>query len=190
VAPVLLLDRAAILSRAEALELLSLDAARPVCYVQLGAGNINQIEGLESSVIEWLHDSGFRVVLGRSPIALRRLGPTPADRVITDFPNARYFTAFDLAVLAGGYNSVNEAIAFGLPTIFIPNGATGTDDQARRCIRARSFGAFEVLDEVSRDAFLAAVECLRHAATEGGTRQNVSGVNGAVQAAKIIRALI
>lgn len=191
VAPVLLLDRDAALSRVDALQSLSLDVGWPVCYVQLGAGNINQIGDLEATVVEWLRDSGYRVVLGRSPIALRRLGPSSADRVITDFPNARYFNAFDLAVLAGGYNSVNEAIAFGLPAIFIPNGATGADDQARRCFRARSFGAFEVLEDVSRDAFMAAVSRLRHVAMgESEIDRSCPVVNGAVQAAEVIHGLM
>ncbi|EGV15963.1 glycosyltransferase [Thiocapsa marina] len=190
VAPVLLLDRDAALTRGEALESLALDVGRPVCYVQLGAGNINQIGTLESAVVGWLRDAGFRVVVGRSPIALRRLWPSSAERVITDFPNARYFNAFDLAVLAGGYNSVNEAIAFGLPAIFIPNAATAADDQARRCFRACAFGAFEVLEDVSREAFLAAVGRLCPAAFEGRIDQTVSCVNGAIQAAEIIHSLM
>lgn len=187
VAPVLLLDHQELMNRTDALQTLSLDAGRPVCYVQLGAGNINPIGELETIVIDWLHELGYRVVLGRSPIALRRQGISSADRVITEFPNARYFNAFDLAVMAGGYNSVNEAIAYRLPTIFIPNRATGADDQFRRCFQAQQYGAFEVLEGLSHDQFGAAVERLRHAKIKENCSQNPSAQNGAVQAAQIIQ---
>ena len=42
-------------------------------------------------------------------------------RIIRDYPNSRFFKAFDFAIMAAGYNSFHEAIQFSLPTIFYPN---------------------------------------------------------------------
>lgn len=186
--PIYLLDREELLERGQARHLLSLDAERPCAYVQLGAGNINEVEDLQGQVIRALKRWGFLVVVARSPIALQDRGPTGADRVIMDYPNSRYYEAFDLAVMAGGYNSVCEAVVYGVPTIFIPNVSTGSDDQLKRVNQVRREGYYEVMTAYDDKRFLSLVDGLM--ASERLPRgATLAGENGAVQAAALIAPL-
>ncbi|NER60182.1 hypothetical protein G3435_09670 [Pseudomonas sp. MAFF212428] len=159
--PIALLDPQDLLDRPTARKILRLSQDRPCAYVQLGAGNINGIADLQDSVIRHLQRRGIEVVLGQSPIALKPEPNLDADSVIVDYPNSRYFAAFDFSILAGGYNSVCEAVMLGLPTVFVPNMSTGADDQLRRVEMTASFGPYRVLTEINErmldasiDAFL------------------------------------
>jgi UDP:flavonoid glycosyltransferase YjiC (YdhE family) len=53
--------------------------------------------------------------------------------------------AFDIAVSAAGYNSFNELMHFGVPTVFLPQ-EKWADDQKARAERAARVGAAVVLD--------------------------------------------
>ena len=55
--------------------------------------------------------------------------------------------------MAGGYNSYHEAIAFALPTLFIPNLDTGMDDQLARVKAGQDANACLVLEEDGEVAF-------------------------------------
>lgn len=183
--PVLLLDESEILDRDFARRMLDLHDKVPAVYVQLGAGNINSIVELQNKVAKALKKAGVQVVLAQSPIALDRSTHSEADNVIIDFPNTKYYKAFDFAVLAGGYNSVNEAVLLRLPAIFIPNMQTGADDQLRRCLSAKAFGDYEVLEHFEEGRFLRIAEYLiarkrRSEAIEPRFR------NGALEAAELI----
>ena len=61
------------------------------------------------------------VVLGESMIGDRLKVTGERIRIIRDYPNSRFFEAFDFAIMAAGYNSFHEAVQFSLPTIFYPN---------------------------------------------------------------------
>ena len=183
--PIFILDESEILHRDTARKVLCLREEAPAVYVQLGAGNINGIVELQDKVIEVLKKRGTQVVLAQSPISLGRSAHSEADNVIVDFPNSRYYKAFDFAVLAGGYNSVNEAVLLRLPAIFIPNTATGADDQLRRCLSAKAFGDYEVLKDFDEERFLQIAEYFiarkrRSEAIEPRFR------NGALEAAELI----
>ena len=52
--------------------------------------------------------------------------------------------AFDLAISAAGYNSFNELMHTGVPTIFLPHD-TWADDQYARAERAMRAGAAMIL---------------------------------------------
>lgn len=186
--PIYLLEPAEILTRSEAREALALDPKRKVAFVQLGAGNINDIEDLQKTVVEVLQESGFEVVVAKSPISLgESSGGTGADREIVDFPTSRFMNAFDLAVVAGGYNSVCESVVYDVPTIFVPNLSTGSDDQLKRVESVAKAGRFEVIAEFGRDKFSGLVE--RLTGEELRKREEREGFhfeNGAKEAARII----
>jgi len=182
VEPISLLDKDELLEPEVARRMLRLDIHRPCAYVQLGAGNINGISDIQDRVISLLKRQGVQVVLGQSPIALRAEPDMSADSVVVDYPNSRYFAAFDFAVLAGGYNSVCEAVSLGLPAIFLPNTATGADDQVERVRQASQFGSYEYLLDFDEDAFA-------HAVGRFLSRKAVAvrdQKNGAVTAAELI----
>lgn len=182
VAPIALLDRADLLDRTTARKMLRLSQDRPCAYVQLGAGNINGIADLQDSVIKHLQRRGVEVVLGQSPIALKPEPNLDADSVIVDYPNSRYFSAFDFSILAGGYNSVCEAVMLGLPTLFVPNMATGADDQLRRVEMTTRFGPYKVLSEVNEAILDAAIDSF----LGDHVPSSYQGRNGAEDAARML----
>ena len=141
VAPIKAIEIEEAWDRSFARSRLSVPNDAKVVYVQLGAGVINQIEGVLQQVLEGLlaHDD-VHVVLGESMLG-KRLSFTHARlRVIRDYPNALYAHAFDASVQAGGYNSYQEMRMFGVPTLFIPNTETGMDDQVVRCKESEKEG--------------------------------------------------
>ena len=180
--PISLIDRDEILSRLEAREALRLDK-RPCAYVQLGAGNINGISDLQERLVGSLQRLGVQVVLGLSPISLSRQFSHGADKTIVDYPNSKYFSAFDFAVVAAGYNSVCEVVMLGLPAVFFPNIETGADDQAKRAMHACAFGRYECMLDFDDEKFSSVVGRLLDG--EGGG-ERYARENGAIQAAKII----
>ncbi|MDR5907499.1 hypothetical protein [Franzmannia qiaohouensis] len=183
VEPISLLDGSDLMKRDLARDILRLPKDQPCAYVQLGAGNINGIEDVQDKIINSLKEKGIRVVLGQSPIALNPQANLSADSVIVDYPNSKYFRAFDFAVLAGGYNSVCEAVTLELPALFIPNTETGADDQLKRVQQSRHYGPYEVMVEYSEEFFDAAIGRLLKIESRG----HGSGVtNGAVSAAELI----
>lgn len=180
--PIALLDPQDLLDRTTARKMLRLSQDRPCAYVQLGAGNINGIADLQDNVIRHLQRRGIEVVLGQSPIALRPEPNLDADSVIVDYPNSRYFAAFDFSILAGGYNSVCEAVMLGVPALFVPNMSTGADDQLRRVEMTASFGPYKVLTDFNENMLDASIDAL----LGEGTSSSYQGRNGAEAAAKIL----
>lgn len=180
--PIALLDQADLLDRSTARRILRLSQDRPCAYVQLGAGNINGIADLQDRVIKHLQRRGIEVVLGQSPIALKPEPNLDADSVIVDYPNSRYFSAFDFSILAGGYNSVCEAVMLGLPTIFVPNMSTGADDQLRRVEMTTQFGPYRVLTDVSEEFLDSAIDFFLSETVQS----SYQGKNGAEDAARVL----
>jgi len=106
-----------------------------------------------------------------------------ADKTIVDYPNSKYFSAFDFAVVAAGYNSVCEVVMLGLPAVFFPNIETGADDQAKRAMQACAFGRYECMLDFDDEKFSSVVGRLLDGEAGG---ERYARENGAIQAAKII----
>ena len=152
--PILLAKPEDLLSRKEARLRLGLPVDSTAVYLQLGAGKINNIEGQLDLVIRLLNEhENVHMVVGESIIGDRLKLKGDRVRIIRDYPNSLLFNAFDFAVMAGGYNSYHESIAFALPTLFIPNLNTGMDDQLARVKAGESANACFVLDEPGESAF-------------------------------------
>ncbi|MGX6604155.1 glycosyltransferase [Micromonosporaceae bacterium Da 78-11] len=146
VAPVTFLDESELLDRAEARRQLGLDD-RPAVLLQLGAGNINDISSPIARITRHLGDHGFQLVLAESTIATEPMAPVPGAKIVKLYPVSRYLRAFDLAVSASGYNSYHEQLAFGIPTVFLPNTATRLDDQVGRARFAAAAGAALIIED-------------------------------------------
>ena len=139
--PITLLESNEMLTREHARRRLNLSMGATVTYVQLGAGQINDIASeIRLTVEALLEHENMHVVLGESMLGERL--PILQERVhlLRDYPNALYFKAFDFSVQAGGYNSFHEMRIMGIPTLFYPNMETGMDDQKARCEIAISEG--------------------------------------------------
>ncbi|MCP3426192.1 hypothetical protein NBM05_09275 [Rothia sp. AR01] len=133
VAPLTILDRSELLSREEAREHLGLRPGERGVLVTLGAGNLNNISDTTSVVVEALQKLGapWRIFLTNNPIAA---GVTAFEGVdsLDIYPIVEYANAFDFTVSATGYNSFHEWVMACVPTLWIPNLETQTDDQGAR----------------------------------------------------------
>jgi hypothetical protein len=150
VAPITFLDHTDQVDRATARAEMGLDPDRPAALVQLGAGNINDTSSLVGMVVAALAERPeLQICVTRSVIASDP-GDLGADvRTISVYPLARYLSAFDLAVAASGYNTYHELVAAPVPTLFIPNLETSTDDQTGRARFAERVGIGRALVEVT-----------------------------------------
>src|SRR5699024_5128515 len=130
-----------LLDRGAAREELGLDPERPAVLVTLGAGNINDLTSDLGTVIEVLRaDADRQICVTKPPIAGREQRGLEQVTHVSVYPLSRYMHAFDFAVAAAGYNSYHEHLAFGLPSIFVPNDHTRTDDQVGRARYAEEVG--------------------------------------------------
>ena len=139
--PMLLCDESELLERREARARLGLDDRRPAVLLQLGAGNNQELAPLLDSLLGALGRIGdFQVVNAEWLIAEHGLDAWPNLKVLRGFPNALYYRAFDFVVSAVGYNTFHELIAYGIPTLFVPNENVMTDDQLGRARFAEEEG--------------------------------------------------
>lgn len=137
---------------------LDLPPDDPCVLIQLGAGVLGSGGSLRDALIAHLARRGVRaVVASYDPAGERTVGSVS---VVSKFPLAAYLGAFDLAVAATGYNTYAELMHHGVPTIFVPNERTVSDDQVARARRAGRAGAAVVVREGDEAALLGAVDRL------------------------------
>jgi UDP:flavonoid glycosyltransferase YjiC (YdhE family) len=145
--PLLSVGKSDLLQRGTLRMKLGIPEDAKLALVILGAGAINDIEDLRRLVVESLVEEGAYVVVGDSML-------NPDDpvfehenvRVIQDYPIMRHRRCFDLAVIAGGYNSVHEALLLKLPSLIIPNLNTKRDNQVERALKAAELGGMMVIE--------------------------------------------
>jgi UDP-N-acetylglucosamine--N-acetylmuramyl-(pentapeptide) pyrophosphoryl-undecaprenol N-acetylglucosamine transferase len=188
--PIILARPEDLLSREEARLRLGLSMDTTAVYLQLGAGKINDIEGQLDMAIRLLNEhENVHMVVGESIIGDRLKLKGDRVRIIRDYPNSLLFNAFDFAIMAGGYNSYHEAIAFALPTLFIPNLNTGMDDQLARVSVGEVAGACLVLNQNIEKLFSDKIRILldpNHREKMRSACQSNPSENGAIYASKIL----
>ena len=146
VEPMTLIDKEEMWSRKSARRRLGLPLESITVYVQLGAGQINDIDSdIRLIVNALLEHEEVHIVLGESMLGERFNIDLDRVHLLRDYPNALFAKAFDASVQAGGYNSFHEMRTLGIPTLFIPNINTGMDDQKARCEVAQHEGWGSVL---------------------------------------------
>jgi len=139
--PILILDEDEKLSKESARRRLGIPMDCIAVYVQLGAGEINDIHSeIRLTISSLTNQNGIHVILGESLIGERLDIDLDNVHIIRDYPNAMYFNGFDATVQAGGYNSFHETRQSSLPALFYPNMNTGMDDQEARCNIAATEG--------------------------------------------------
>lgn len=150
--PISQLEHVPLLPRAEAAKRLGLDPERPTALVTLSSGALNDVVTPgAAAVAALLEDPEWQVAVVRSSLAAARI--PLSDRCVElnrVYPLAQYLNAFDAAVAAGGYNSVHELLYAGLPTLFVPNPSSGTDDQQARTrwLADRGYARYAEADEL------------------------------------------
>ena len=192
--PILLLDKNELLTKKAAYARLGIPENSKIVYVQLGAGNINNINseiGMTLDILKEFDD--LFVVIGESMIGKRMNITGERVRIIRDYPNSRFFKVFNFAIMAAGYNSFHEAVHFSLPTIFYPNLNTGRDDQLARAKIAEDVGAMIVVKNRTRENVSKAINKLYNDEIRKNMMKNIEKLqaeNGAEQIAKYLINLI
>jgi len=138
---ILLRTRADALPRPEARARLGLPAEGRVLYVTFGGGGADEVQEALAVAEAALAGTDWIVAVARAP--LERIGgqSLPAHwRSVWYYPMAECFAAFDAALSAAGYNSANELLHHGVPSVWVPF-ARGLDDQFARAQQAVDAGA-------------------------------------------------
>lgn len=150
--PIVYLDRDEQLPKAEVRKFFGAKDNQKLIYVQLGAGKINNTENVLDTVINLLlDDPNNLIVLGQSPLGNNLSYIDDRIILIKDYPNAKFFRGFDMAISATGYNSFHELLSSNVPTVYLPNTNTGTDDQTARALRSEQYGLGIVVTTPNRD---------------------------------------
>lgn len=190
VEPIIMLDKEDLWSRKEVRKYLKVPEDKKLIYIQLGAGNINDIDSdINRIIMELRKYDNVVMVLGESMIGQELKIIEDDIIIIKDYPNAKYFNGFDFAVSACGYNSFQEMVHFGVPTIFIPNMNTKTDDQYGRAMFVEKQEIGRVITDLSAAELANAVSQMMDSKENAKMRERavkINSVNGADKAAEII----
>jgi UDP:flavonoid glycosyltransferase YjiC (YdhE family) len=136
--PIVLLDRDELLPRAQAEAELGLEPGHTNVLVTLGQGA--EVRDANRRTLAALAGrEGVQVAALSSALASVDEVPEGVVHLRATYPMSRYFSAFDMAVAAAGYNAYHELIALGVPTLFVPM-PRDTDDQPARARYAEAAG--------------------------------------------------
>jgi spore coat polysaccharide biosynthesis predicted glycosyltransferase SpsG len=202
VAPMVYLDREAMLPRAEAERELGLEPGRTNVLVALGQGP-EVADATARSLSHLATRRDVQVATLRSPVAsavgrAERKPSTDARseaRSMADaaglveldatYPMSRYYAAFDLVVSAAGYNAYHELLALRVPALFVPM-TRETDDQAARARHAATAGLGRAVDGPASGRLEAELDALLDADVRDGIATNLAALempDGAREAA-------
>ncbi len=183
--PITILDEEDFAPKGELRSRLGIPDLATVCYLQLGAGKINDIKDEVNLTLDALaKHSQIITVVGESILGERLSYKRKNVRVLRDYPNSMFFRDFDFAVMAAGYNSYHEAIQSSLPTICYPNLKTGMDDQLARAKVAEKAGGMIVVKKRTKASIESAVNRISDISVRKKMEKNISLLkrsNGASQ---------
>lgn len=149
--PILIRDRSEALSKEEARKRLNLPAEGKIVYVTFGGGGDEEIASALQVTLDVASSlPGVHVAVAAAPLQQERMHAQASVTVVQHYPMAEMFAAFDAAVSAAGYNTTNELLHFGVPTVFVPF-ARQLDDQEARAERIATAGAAESLNTLDPD---------------------------------------
>ena len=142
VGPVTLVRREQMFSREEALDKLGLDHSAKYILANLGGGILGEFVDVLALLRDTVEELGgpWKLVTVKSPLSAATGSATSSSPQISVYPVAQYAHAFEFVVSAAGYNSVQESISLGIPSVFVPNEAAVTDDQVARALGASEKG--------------------------------------------------
>lgn len=158
VGPIVRTSRSDLLTRTEACEKLGLDSSGTYALINVGRQAIDADAPGSVDVAELVREvcPGITPVQVVSPLAAAGSGSPHAEQ-IEAYPVMPLVRAFEFVVSAAGYNSSQEAVALGVPTVLVPDLATVTDDQERRArllaekgLVLKAGNVFELRDALAR----------------------------------------
>lgn len=173
-APILLRERPELRPREAARAALGVPEASRACWVALGGGGDPTAARTLPRLVDRVRKAGWHVIVAAGPLYVGEERRGPGITWLDRYASMELLNAADVAVSAGGYNSVHELRFAGIPTVFLPQEKLA-DDQTRRAL---SWGPVaKTVDE--------AVSML-----EGLEARSPQGRNGARDAAATALALV
>lgn len=156
--PVTILSPDELFPAGEARSRLGLAEGEKAMLVTLGAGNLNAIDATVSDVVLAMQElaPSWRLFLTSNPIAGGVKAFKDAE-TLEYYPIAELAMAFEATVSAAGYNSYHEWVSACVPTIWIPNLQTKTDDQMARARYAADAGVGICVEDPTSEAVRTAV---------------------------------
>ncbi len=155
--PALSRERVELLPRAEARDRLGIEGDAIAVYVSAGGGGDPGAEAQLAAAIEALRgDPDLHLVVGAGPLYRGRVFHGSRISWLTGGGVSELMNGFDLAISAAGYNSFNELMHAGVPTLFLPQEKIA-DEQDKRARRAADAGAGELLERIDMAGLRAAV---------------------------------
>ena len=143
IAPVSLLDVLDTCDRDEARLALGLPTEGKIALVSLGSGAVGLDAELREAACAHVLDQGWQVATTQAILEGSMSAANGVHVLQRIYPLARYIKAFDLVVSAAGYNAVHEFVPAGIPSVFVPNTHTSTDDQVARAQGCHDAGLAE-----------------------------------------------
>ncbi len=167
------------------------DENRPVVYVSAGGGGDEKAEELLDRILNVvLAQSDWQVLVGAGPLyrGRRRFGKNLC--WYTETGLSPYLMGCNFAISAAGYNSFNELLHLGVPSIFYAQPKIA-DDQAERIENAAKAGACLVWDSHFQDQLPALCEeALKNADALSAAARAYRPTNGAKRCAELALAPI
>jgi len=192
--PIILIDKKSTLPKGSLRSKIGVPGEAILCYVQLGAGRINEINSEIRYTVDALLDvPGVIILIGESLLGERIEYSHPRVRILREYPNALYYEDIDFAIIAGGYNSFHEVLEHNIPSICFPNMNTGRDDQLARCVVARDAGCMILVKNRNKRSIKAAVNRIANSDIREKMSNNcsiLSRPNGSVEVASWISNLL
>jgi UDP-N-acetylglucosamine--N-acetylmuramyl-(pentapeptide) pyrophosphoryl-undecaprenol N-acetylglucosamine transferase len=154
--PTLVREPSELLSRRDARDRLGVVDERPIVYVSAGGGGDDHAGAHLEQVQSALHGQGYHLVVAAGPLfrGVQRHGP--GITWLSGGPAVELMAGIDVAVSAAGYNSWNELMMAGVPTVFLPQPKIA-DEQDRRADRAVQAGAARMVAGLEPAAIRGAV---------------------------------
>lgn len=162
--PIISCNRSDLLDRESALKSLGLEERGLHVYVCVGGGGHRSAEDRILATCRALeHVKDIQIIVGVGPLYRGKRAEGSNVVWLKSMDMASHLAVVDVAISAAGYNSFNELMLAGIPTIFLPLEAA-MDDQLKRAKRAEKVGAAVVLSDPHDQRLLDTIESWRHEA--------------------------
>lgn len=162
-------------------------------YVLISVGSGTEVDGMPAArlIVDTLRSIGPELVpvVVVSPLAdASELSDVLVRRM---YPVMQNVSAFEYVVSAAGYNSVQELVSLGIPSLLVPNLKTTTDDQFRRANALAEAGL--CMSAQSTSELHSALKALSSESVRSNLRKNLArleATRGAEEAADYIEQTI